>query len=743
MSGLLEDLRSDRGRRVVHVRVEYPKPPREGPRVEDLGLPESLVSALRSRGITRLYEFQAKAISLIRTGRNVSIVAGTGTGKTEAFLIPILEEVMKNPYSTEVKALIIYPTKALARDQLKRINYYTAFAFGARAAVLDGDTPERERRAIYSMPPHIIITNPDMVHMSLQHSRDFRRMVSTVKYVVFDDAHVYSGVFGAHVAYVIKRLKRFVRDAVFIAASATLGNPKEFAETLFGETVDVVNAGTTRKGTTLHVLIRPTSRSKISETLKLLELCIKRNLKTLVFVDSHRLAELIKVSADRAGLRVGIHRAGLRPEERYRVEEALRTGTLEAVISTPTLELGIDIGDLDAVILYSIPPTYSKYVQRIGRVGRRGQVSYVLTILGDDPISSYYERNPREFFERKFEERVLEPENEEIAKVHLLAMARDSPYSLDELNSFEREIASWLLSKGYLRIRRGLLVITREGARFLSERQSLRGVGKVVRIVTKSGRTIGFRELPMALKELHPGAVYLHGGRPYLSLYLERGKAVVEPLPPDYPFLTKPLYYSEPDLIKAHAQRIYKGFVLQYISLSIRDSVYGYVVRKYPSMEPIREVLLEKEYAHSFRTKGLLIWTPPSDTFDEWSNAEAFHAIEHALISAAEIVTGASPTDLGGISFPSGHIYIYDAFPGGSGLSKEIYKRFEEIVWKAFDIIHSCSCRDGCPRCIFSPYCGNNNKLLSRRKAEEILSVSVKVQEPLAPVISRYGKPVV
>ena len=742
MDEFVEALSRDAARKIIYVREEHVRLPKPGPFIEELNLPEPLISALKSKGINRLYSFQAKALSLMRFGKSVSIVAGTGTGKTEAFLLPILEEVMKDPFSWGTRALIVYPTKALARDQLSRIHFYLSYAFGSRAAVLDGDVSERERQNIYSTPPHILVTNPDMIHMALQYSENFRRLISGISYVVFDDAHVYSGVFGTHVRYVIRRLKRFVGNVVFAAASATMGNPKEFAEALFGCPVEVVDAGRARKGEVVHVMVKPQTRSKMAEVLSLLKECIEQGMKTLVFVDSHRLAELLKLAAEKSGLKVGIHRAGLKPEERRRVENALKTGSLNAVIATPTLELGIDIGDLDAVILSSIPPSFSKYAQRTGRVGRRGQKAYVITVLGNDPISAYYENSPQEFFDQGYEPQVLDPENEEIAKIHLLAMARDKPYSFDELSPFEKRVVSFLLEKGYLRQRGHRLRITREGTRYLATRQSLRGLGNVVKISTKKGRVIGYREMPMALKELHPGAVYIHGGQLYLSLLLDGRRAVVEPLPRNYPFITKPLYYSQPEELRVFAERVVKGFSLSYLELAIRDSVYGYVVKRYPGMEYVREVILDREYSYTFKTKGILVWRPPKIEWDDMSNAEAFHAAEHALISAAEMIVGASPTDIGGISFPSGHIYIYDAFPGGSGLSKEIFNRFVEVAERALSIVSNCTCRDGCPRCIYSPYCGNNNRVLSRRKSALILEESLKVSLEI-PVVSRYGKPIV
>jgi len=740
----IEKLKAIKHLKIVDTYSEKPSQPKFGPEVEKLDLSQPLCQALKSRGIKRLFEYQHTAIENIFQGKNVVISAGTGLGKTEAFIVPILADIFANPFSPRTLGLIIYPTKALARDQLERINSYMSFAFGARAMVLDGDTPEKVRREIYSHPPHILITNPDMIHFSLQYSRDFKDLVSTVKYIVLDDAHVYAGVFGSHVAYVIRRLKRFTPEAQFIVASATIGDPKNFAETLVGEHFIEVSTPPSRKNEIIHILAKPEGISKTRLVTELMKTCVEHDLKTIIFVDSHKLAEILKILGEKTGIKVGLHRAGLKPEERKKVEQAFKKGSVKVIIATPTLELGIDIGDLDVAILYNIPPTMSKYIQRTGRVGRRERKGYVITILGDDPISAYFERHPSEFFNRPLERQVVTLENEEVAKIHMLAMARDKPYSLEELSHFERRIAETLLADGFLALRRRTLRITRKGARFLSERQSLRGVGEVIKIVTRSGRVIGYREMPMALKELHPGAVYLHGGRPYISLDLTTKRAIVEPLPRDYPFITKPLFYSDPKEIEMYAEKRYRGIYLRYVNLAIKDAVFGYVVKRFPGMENVREVELDKEYTYIFKTKGVFIYVEPESDWDLLSNAEAFHAIEHALISAAEIVIGAAPTDLGGISFPSGHIYIHDAYPGGSGVSAEFYRRIDEIVEKAFDIVSRCQCIDGCPRCIFSPYCGNNNKILSRRKAHEKLRKVLQLEFIEREVsVEHYGKPLV
>jgi len=739
-------LEEDEHHRIVYVTLEDPKLPEPGPSLDDIELDEALKEALRKRGIERLYKFQAKAIEYIRSGESTVIVAGTGMGKTEAFLLPILDDVIENPFEG-VRALLVYPTKALARDQLARINALASVVFGARALVFDGDTSERDRMRIYSMPPPILVTNPDMIHHALMHSEAFREIVSKVRYVVLDDMHVYSGVFGTHVSYVLRRIRRFLKDdPVYIGSTATIGNPEEFAEAMFGKRVEVVKAEAGRLSPTYHVMVRPVARSKLDEVVCLLKKCMERGLKTLVFADSHRMVELIRKAGLRWGVDVHVHRAGLLPEERRAIEDGLRTGKIRAVAATPTLELGIDIGDLDCVILTNIPPTYSKYVQRTGRCGRRGRRAYVILILGNDPISQYYENFPEDFYSRSFEPIAVELENEEIARTQLVAMARDNPIRLSELSEFEHQVAMSLVSEGYLKYvkTRGYLKCTSKGLRYLRKRSSLRGVGEIVRIYDVRGRLVGYREMPMALKELFPGAIYLHSGSVYISVKFSPPRAVVRRLPPSFNLITSPLYYSEPSDFRAELSRSVHGVEIEYGSLNVRESVYGYVVKDFSSGAVLRESLLDREYNYEFKTKGLLIHFPVNPEWRLMENAEAFHAVEHALISATQTVVGASPTDMGGISFPTGHVFIYDSFPGGSGITKLLFSRIEEAIKRAYRIVSTCSCADGCPRCIYSPYCGNNNKILSRRRAIRVLRKLLRgeLRELVLPV-KPEGRPLV
>ncbi len=750
----IEKLSKDPNRKIVYIHTEHPSVPDYGCELEALDLPREIIEGLKRRGITRLYKFQEEAYRKILEGKSVVITAATGAGKTEAFLLPILSYIWKQGIYDRVASLVMYPTKALARDQMKRIWEITSGLLNFRALIYDGDVPSEERRKILQYPPPILVTNPDMVHLSLQYSHAFQEAVSTAKFIVLDDMHMYSGVFGTHVHYVLRRLKRVLREQpVFIGTSATIGNPREFGRVLFGvDDIDVISVKGGRRGTLHHILVKPVGRPKLVEAIELVRECIKREKKCIVFADSHRVVEVLKRLGEKIGVEIAVHRAGLRPEERKKVEEAFRRGDILAVAATPTLEIGIDVGDVDAVIMVSIPPTYTRYIQRSGRCGRRGQVGYSFIILGEDPISTYYERNPQDFFLREYDPLMIEPSNEFIARTHVLAMAMDRVLNIRELTPIERKIAEKLKAEGLLK---GTLYlrITKKGIEELRKRRSLRGTGENIVIRDARGKVIGTRELPIALRELHPEAIYFHGGRTYVveRLDLAKREAYVSEVQLERDLMTVALYTSEPSIEQIH----YEGKLpvleipYRYCDLEIKEIVFGYIVKNYTTGEIVKEAYLPEDITYTFKTKGIVLYFPQwyftedeRDNFFE--NAKAFHAIEHAMITAAETIVGASPTDLGGISFPTGHIVIYDSHPGGSGLTKLLTepKRLLETIKRALKLMRECNCYDGCPRCIYSPYCGNNNKLLSKRRAIEVLTNLLAGWRP--PIIKEEfaGKPI-
>ncbi len=730
----LRELSSDERRHIVYIYEEKPAEIKWGPPVTELDLPSPLIDYLRSRGIERLMEYQWRAYTLIKSGRDVVIVSGTGTGKTEAFILPLISRLSAERDSM---ALILYPTKALARDQYARIREYVS-RVDMRVEVYDGDTPEDVRRRIYSSPPEIIITNPDMLHYALLYVDKFKSILPRARFIVLDDFHMYEGVFGTHVHYVLRRLERFCRNVQYIATTATIGNPREFAKLMFRRDVEVIHGVSGRRGLTRHVLLK-TTRTKIHEAVELVKLCVRHGKKGIVFADSHRVVELIKKLLDREGLghHVAVHRAGLTREERAEIEDKFREGKLLFLIATPTLEIGIDIGTIDVAIMATMPPSYIRYLQRSGRVGRRGQVSYVIQVLGSDPISTYFERYPEEFFNRKPEPLHIDPHNRELAKMHLLAMCEDAPVRLSELTDFEYNIVMELVEEGLLKIVHDKYVfLTEAGRKVVSRLRSLRGAGDRVKIVIKVGREekiIGERELPIAIRELFPGAIYLHGGRAYrvTRLDMTSRKAYVERLWEEPNIITVALYTSTPRVEQVLEEGRALGISYQYVELTIRESVEGYVVKDMQTGKVLGENNLPEEISYEFRTKGLIMFMPEirfssEDAIDYLERAKAYHAVEHAVIYAAQICIGAGQTDLGGISYPTGEIIIYDSHLGGSGLSRQLAYRLRDVLEVAYKIVSSCRCLDGCPKCVYSPYCGNNNKYLSRRNAAKVLELVLK-----------------
>ncbi|MCX8204624.1 MAG: DEAD/DEAH box helicase [Candidatus Nezhaarchaeota archaeon] len=720
--------------RIVYVREEEVEEPSPGPLVAEVGLANGLCEAMKKRGVERLYEYQAKAIRLIMDGLDVVISSGAATGKTEAFLLPLLDRAIKEG----ARSLIVYPTKALAKDQRARISEL-CFSVGVSAAVYDGDTPEEERRRIVEEPPLLLITNPDMVHLGMAFSSRLRALLEKVEAVVLDEAHVYEGAFGSHMRMVLRRLSMLIgRRPQLIASSATIGNPYEFGRLLFDGPVEVIEGLPRRRGKAYHVLVSAGPLSRWTLASRLIATLTRLRLRVLCFTDSQQMAELLTKMARRDGVRAEVHRAGLPREDRVRVEEALRAGRIDCVVATPTLELGIDVGAIDAVVMASPPPSYTKYLQRAGRAGRRREAGYVFTVLGDDPIDAYYESRPSEFFAQELTPVVFEPGNEEVLKLHVLALAlqlgrlKKSSIPTEWLRASEA-----LEAEGLLALRGASYYPTKEAWRVVRER-GLRGAGPEVTVYL-AGRPIGFREAPMALHDLHPEAIYLHRGNTYkvTSLDLKKLRAEVKPIG-DVPYYTRPLYEVYVEELSLERRREADGVGLAYGRGRVLKQVTGYATYSIYALErgkPESLRFFDEALSWSYETRLL------AARYAEHVDLEAAHALEHALIHAARPIVGAGLTDLGGVSYSDGHVVIYDATPGGSGISRLLYERLEKAHRVALEILSYCNCHDGCPRCVYDPFCGNGNRALSRRKALFLLR-SVLAKGAKASVGEPWGKTV-
>jgi len=702
--------------------------PTLGSKVDELGLDREISDYLQKIDIKRFYKFQEDAIKEIAYGSNVVIEAPTASGKTEAFLIPVLQKINdKNDNQGKILALFVYPTKALARDQYPKILEF-AKRVGITVSVFDGDTKQSERAEILDNPPQLVITNFDVLHYHLWHRTRFASLLNSVKFLITDEVHVYSGIFGSNVHYIIKRLKRICNKIQFIASSATLENAVEFCESLFGEKMKLIR-GSGRKGETDFLMLFPSLRTQRALMVDLIKKLTSRKHKTMVFSNSHKNSELVAMQARKQKVDIKVHRAGLMANYRKSVEKSFKDNNLMAISCTPTLELGIDVGNVDGVISATIP--VNRLVQRIGRAARKGQRGYAFLALGNDPISQYYKNHPDDYFD-DVERIYIDPKNPFVEEFQVIAMASDKPIAKHEL----REHASVIekhVADGTLVLQENRYVPNYEKVKTLLNEYSIRGIGKSIDIFFND-RKLGDRVLPIALEELHESAIYFLAGTRYKVKefgYPEKNYAKLERIPRDYPYYTKALTEEWPTIEKIFEKRNAFGIEIAFCKLHIQKRVYGYANIEF-GQEVIqgKKVLLDRPLDYDFITKGIVFHAPrplkeiERSEDEEYVEASGYHATEHVVIEGSNMITGGVSQDLGGISLgTSGLIFIYDGAIGGNGASKALYDRFEKALERSMHIVKECPCKNeaGCPRCTFSYRCGNNNEFLHKHSSLEIL----------------------
>ena len=702
--------------------------PKMGCNVEDLGLDESISDHLKELGIKQFYKFQEETIQEVIFGENVVIEAPTASGKTEAFLIPVIQRIKKESSYGNVFAIFIYPTKALARDQHPKIQKF-AERIGINVRVFDGDTKIEERREIIEKPPQIIITNFDVLHYHMWHQTRFASLLTSIRILVVDEAHVYSGIFGSNVHYIIKRLKRICGNKIqFVAASATLEDAKVFCQNLFGEKMQVIR-GSGKKGLTDFVMLFPSLRTQRNLMVELTKKMTEKNHKTMVFSNSHLNSELLAIQAKRQKVNIKVHRAGLMTNYRASVEKQFKDNSLAAISCTPTLELGIDVGNVDCVISSTIP--VNRLIQRIGRAARKGQRGYAFLALGNDPISQYYKNHPDDYFE-DIEKTYIDPKNPFVEEFQVLAMACDRPISKHELKEHQKVIERHIIKEN-ITLFNNRIIPNFDKINSMLNDYSIRGIGKSIDIFL-SDQKVGDRVLPIALEELHKDAIYFLAGIRYRVKEFDHPKknyAKLEKIPRDYPYYTKSLTEEWPTIETVFEKRIANGVEVAFCKLHIQKKVYGYVnIELGQEITQGEKVLLDIPLEYDFVTKGIVFHAPrPLDVMEraedeDYTEASGYHATEHVVIEGSNMITGGVSQDLGGISLgTSGLIFIYDGAIGGSGASKALYDRFEKALERSMYIVKECPCQNesGCPRCTFSYRCGNNNEFLHKLSALEIL----------------------
>jgi DEAD/DEAH box helicase domain-containing protein len=750
---LLENILNSKKDYIVDFRVIKEPEPEVGSELQSLPVDEEIIASLSKRNIKRLYKFQEESIRQILEGKDVVIVAPTASGKTEAFCIPIVQRISEEAThfsslraETKLKgrrvfAVLVYPTKALARDQFPKIKQI-ADPLGVNVGIFDGDTPKSERHLITTgLIPEIIITNFDVIHYHLLNKTKFSRIIRTCKFLVVDEAHVYTGVFGANVHYIIKRLERMTLYTMkaklqIIAASATLPNAHEFCRSLFGRDLNIIQ-GKGRKGKINLVVIFPSLHSQRSLMLDVLKRLTTRNHKTIAFSKSHLGSELLAFYSAKEGIQIRVHRAGLLPSERKSVEDLFRNNKILAISATPTLELGIDIGDVDAIISDIVP--VNRLIQRLGRAARSGQEGYAFLALGNDPISQYYKLHPDDYLQDQ-EIAYTDPTNSFVEEYQVLAMACDKPISLNESSPLWFTLQK-LVSKGLIQLSNGKFVPELNKAMSILRNFSIRGIGSSIDIMF-NGKIIGERQMPQAIEELHDNAIYFLGGKRYkvFKLQLENynnkleqiSYAELKAIPNDYPYYTKAIVDDWPTILEIYEQKTVFGIEVRYCSLEILKKVTGY-----SNMEIGKEVTqgtrlkLESPIEFKFITKGLVFRAPKpknilqSATDEPYVEMSGYHAAEHVIIEGSIMITGGSSQDMGGISIgSSGLIFIYDGSIGGNGASMTLYDKLDKAITRALRVLSECPCESesGCPRCTFSYRCGNNNEYLHKNAATEILN---------------------
>lgn len=703
-------------------------------------LPPPLQKALNHFRITNLYRHQVEAITRARERKNVIIATPTASGKTLAYNIPVLESILNNP---ESRAFYLFPIKALEQDQLRSLKKLISSieGDGITAAIYDGDTTPYKKKKLRENPPNIIITNPDMFHSSfLPYHSSWNDFFHNLKFIVIDELHTYRGVFGSHIAQVFRRINRIVEhyggSPQYIACSATIPNPEEFASTLTGLPFEVIGTSGAPEPVRHFLFVNP-SESPYTETVLLIKRLLEHNLKVIAFTKSRKITELLHTWLIQQNPAfapyVSSYRAGFLPEERRTIEKDLFEGRIKAVISTSALEVGIDIGGLDVCILVGYPGTIINTWQRGGRAGRGDSPALILFMAQHDALDQYFMKNPEDFFVRGCENAVLDPFNRPILKAHLPCAAAELAITQAEDVFDFQKIAPALEEL----VHSGELLRGEAGGSYFSSRRrphrfvDIRSIGEGYTIMEKGtqqiiGQVSGFR----AFTECHKGAIYLHRASQYQvdSVDIERRNILVQRQEVSY--FTRPKSEKETEIREVTGSKPVGNFIARKGALKVTEIVTGYEKRSVRG-----QILLSRHPLDLppviYETVGL--WIEIIKEIELSVNTMGLHfmggihAIEHAVISLFPLFVLCDRNDIGGISttfhpqVKRGAIFIYDGYPGGVGLSERGYECIEEILTATLKLVSSCECETGCPSCIHSPKCGSGNKPLDKEAAIEVL----------------------
>ena len=707
-------------------------------------LPDDLdprvASALVATGVTALYRHQAEAWEAAQRGENIIVTTGTASGKSLAFNLPVLDAIARDPKN---RALYLYPTKALSQDQARGLAELRLK--GLKPAIYDGDTPGERRWQIRKWS-NVVLTNPDMLHVGLlPHHDRWGDVLANLQYVIVDEAHVYRGVFGSHVANVLRRLRRLARiyDSApqFLLASATIANAGELAEALTGERATVIEHDTSPKAERDVVIWNPPlldaelglRASPLGDAARLLSQLTSRGLRTICFAKSRKAAELIhRFASERVDIatasRLAPYRAGYTPEQRRDIERRLVEGELLGVTATDALELGIDIGLLDCAISVGFPGTIASLRQQWGRAGRRSHGLAIL-VASEDALDQFFAREPEALLSRRVEAAIVDHANPRILDPHVLSAAYEAP--LDEKDAATLGSEALRRAAGLPELEHTSTGFVWKGRDYPAARFSLRsGDGEAFTVVdATTGSLLGLVERERAYSTVHEGAVYLHLGEQYLveALDLEGRIAAVAPASVDWYTQVK----KETETTIEEAERVERrlGVDLNFGRVSVTEQVVAFArkaVRDGSTIDVVPMLMPET----TFETEA--IWfSPESALLEELEQMPkllgTLHAAEHTLIALLPLWAMCDRWDIGGLStnvhYQTGRptIFVYDGHAGGVGITARGFGRFEDWVEDTVRLLQRCPCSTGCPSCVQSPKCGNLNEPLDKDGARTLL----------------------
>ena len=724
-------------------------------------LPRQLEAACRRSGADRFYIHQAQAINAIRRGKHVVVATSTASGKTLIYNVPVIERCLLD---WRARALYLFPTKALAQDQLRALGELLEGDLSRiRVGVYDGDTPRSARGSVRRRAA-ILLTNPDMLHLGiLPNHHLWATFFRNLRYVVVDEAHVYRGVFGSQVGCVLRRLRRicaaYGRSPQFIACSATIANPAQHIETLTGIRPEVVDDDGSPQGERTFVLWNPplvdrangVRRSANTEAARLFTALAQNGVRNLTFARTRRVAELIlryaqeSLGNSRPELlpRVAAYRAGYLPQERRALEQALFSGQLVGLTTTSALELGIDVGHLDATVLAGYPGTIASMWQQAGRAGRGEKESLTVLIGLDNPLDQYFMRHPGDLFGRSHEAARCDPGNVYVLIQHLPCAAYEAPLTADDEELFGGPLARsptgsyvdamiHLEETGQLEYRNDRWFYARQ--RYPAQDVGLRSASgqRVVLIDTGGGdQVLEEIDATTACFRVHPGAIYLHQGASYLvtDLDLQGGVALIKAVEVDY--YTLPRELNDVSIIRSLCHRQFPLCGAFYGRVRVTSQVVGYARKKQFSDDVLSQEPLDLP-PQTFETMAVWWDIPPELGHQVLQGGNDFagglHAVEHACIGMLPLLAMCDRRDLGGVSTPRHAdterplICVYDAYPGGVGLSERGFEVIERWWRATLEAVRACPCTAGCPSCIQSPRCGNNNEPLDKAASVIVLT---------------------